>query len=132
MEVTHQIRDKAGLAVGLLNLTVVVCQKLTDTCFEEGVEFVNRRDGESWSKKLLQVLVRFRTATDFVSRVHERNLRGLFYISPNNPGLFRSLEISAYIVTLGKSVFRRMSFIAVLSATQICLGPSRITSPYFL
>jgi len=53
------------------------------------------------------------------------------YISPKRPGLFLSREISAYIVTLGRSTVDKISFIAAGPDTQICLGPNLMTSPYF-
>ena len=52
------------------------------------------------------------------------------YISPKRPGLFLSREISAYIVTFGRSTVDRISFIAAGPETQICRGPSLMTSPY--
>lgn len=52
------------------------------------------------------------------------------YISPKRPGLDRSREISAYMVTLGRSMAESICCIAVLSAIQICRGPRRTMGPY--
>jgi hypothetical protein len=61
----------------------------------------------------------------------KQDTRASTYISPKRPGLFLSREISAYIVTLGRSTVNKISFIAAGPETQICLGPNLTTFPYF-
>lgn len=48
---------------------------------------------------------------------HDQDL--VSYISPKSPGELRSREISAYMVTLGKSIVWRIFWTPSLLATQI-------------
>ncbi|EKG16015.1 hypothetical protein MPH_06709 [Macrophomina phaseolina MS6] len=140
VQIVHQIRD--GLSFPT-QYALILRDQVLDTVREVCLQIINISDRESWRNETLESSMRLRTAVAFkfsTSAPVKKNTyiptRGnkklRTYISPNKPGAKRSLEISAYMATLGRSTVDRICRSAALSATQTCRGPRRTTLPYAL
>lgn len=136
MEIVHDVDLDLVALWALRKRSLVLVEKSSDGSCKDTFKIVDVGNSKGWRKESLESLVRHWASDNKVRSMSSVKLtttlgRGT-YISPNNPGLNLSREISAYMATFGRSILRRICFIASLSEIHTCRGPRRTIGPYFL